>query len=73
MKLELFLELIAVAAGLGSELIFSEQDPFCAAVFAQASPALWLRTLRSYCTITSDSSRGKGVKTRTQGGLWMLL
>lgn len=76
-KLELILELIAVEARLGSELIFSEQNPFCAAVFAQhlaqASPAMWLRTLRSYRSITSNSNRGKGVKTRTQGGLWILL
>lgn len=76
-KLELFLELIAVAARLGSELIFSEQNPFCTAVFAQhlaqSSPAVWLRTLRSYCSIISNSNRGKGVKTRTQGSLRILL
>lgn len=34
-KLELFLELIAVSVRLGSKLIISEQNPFCAAVFAQ--------------------------------------
>lgn len=76
-KLELFLELIALAARLGSELIFSEQNPFCAAVLAQhlaqSGPAMWLRTLRSYCSVTSNSSRGKGAKTRTQGGLRTLL
>lgn len=50
-KLELFLELTAVFVSLGSELVFSEQNPFCAAVFAQhlaqPSPAVGLKTLRS--------------------------
>lgn len=76
-KLELCLELTAVAARLGSKLIFSEQNPFCAAVFAQhlaqSSPAVWLTTLRSYCSVTSNSNQGKGVKTRIQGGLRILL
>lgn len=34
-SLEVFLDLTAVTAGLGSDLIFSDQNPFCAAVFAQ--------------------------------------
>lgn len=76
-KLKLFLELIAVAARLGSKLIFSEQNPFCAAVFAQClaqpSPAVWLRTLRSYCSITSNINWDKRVKARTQGALQILL
>lgn len=33
--MKVFLDLTAVTAGLGSDLIFSEQNPFCAAVFAQ--------------------------------------
>lgn len=52
-KLEFLLELIAVVARLGSELVFTEMNPFCAPVFAQhvahSSPVVWLRTSRSYC------------------------
>lgn len=33
--MKVFLDLTAVTAGLESDLIFSEQNPFCAAVFAQ--------------------------------------
>lgn len=64
-KLELFHELIVVAVRLGSELLFSEQNPFCATVFAQhlpqSSPAMWLRTLRSYCSTTKTAT---GVRER---------
>lgn len=35
-KLELFLELTAVSVRLGSELFFSEQNPFCATVVCTA-------------------------------------
>lgn len=62
-KLGLFHELIVVSVRLGNRLVFSEQNPFCAAVFAQhlrqSSPAVWLRALRRYCSTTANSSWGK--------------
>lgn len=67
-KLELFLELIAVSVRLGSKLIISEQNPFCAAVFAQhlaqPSPAVGLRTLWSYHSRTGNYSQREDWDTR---------
>lgn len=67
-KLELFFEHIAMSFRLGSELIFSEQNLFCAAVFAQhlaqPSSALGLRTLRTYHSRTGNRSRREDWDTR---------
>lgn len=70
-NLELFLDLTAVTARLGSDLIFSEQNPFCAAMFAQHlaqwSPAARLRTPRCCYSLTRNWDKGG----KTRGGSWI--